>query len=484
MRIRHLLASTAAADRRRSRRLAATIALVAGLTGLLVGLTAVSSGASQGRNHSSHGSGLTGYGSGPGGPRGSSGRGPGHEGLFGPHFRHHGHGHFHRVPPGHGPTEAEVQTIATGLNQPKKITLAPDGSLIVALSGDGAAPTTCTDGNELSCLDDSGAIDRVTPSGHVTTLLGELPSVSSEGPSGEATGPAEARISRHGHLKVLFQNTNINPMTGEDGYGPGGALLGDLVKFPFGGPPKIKAAFGPFEAANNPDGGAGTAVELGAESAIDSDPYSFVPYHGGTVVADAAANDLLFVSPSGKISVLAVFPTIPEIAPPGLLGPTQTTPVPFNAQAVPDSVAVGPDGALYVGELGGVPFNEGVSSVYRVVPGQAPTMFASGFTAIGDIAFDSSGRLLVLEIDQKGLTDPALESEGLPTPGAIIGVHRNGQHTVLASTGLEFPTGMAVGYDGSVYVSNFGVLPATGGPGGVSGEIAKVTLPSPWQHQP
>ena len=111
-------------------------------------------------------------------------------------------------------------------------------------------------------------------------------------------------------------------------------------------------------------------------------------------------------------------------------------------------------------------------------------MFASGFTAIGDIAFDSSGRLLVLEIDQKGLTDPALESEGLPTPGAIIGVHRNGQHTVLASTGLEFPTGMAVGYDGSVYVSNFGVLPATGGPGGVSGEIAKVTLPSPWQHQP
>ena len=106
---------------------------------------------------------------------------------------------------------------------------------------------------------------------------------------------------RHGNLKVLFQNTNINPMTGEEAYGPGGALLGDLVKFPFGGSPTIKAAFGPFEAANNPDGGAGTAVELGVESAIDSDPYSFVPYHGGTVVADAAGNDLLFVSRSGKI---------------------------------------------------------------------------------------------------------------------------------------------------------------------------------------
>jgi hypothetical protein len=398
-------------------------------------------------------------------------------------FHGHGHGnwwsHGRWSPPSPG---GSVKTIASGLNQPKKLTVAPDGSLIVALSGDGVAPASCTEGTQPSCLDSSGAIDRVTPWGQVTTLLGGLPSVA--GGEGEATGPSEARFL-YGHLEVLFQNTNINPTTGDESYGPAAGFLGDLVGFPpFGGPGIVQASFGPFEAQNNPDGGAGTAVKLGVESAIDSDPYSFVPYHGGIVVADAAGNDLLFVSPTGAISVLAVFPTIPEIAAPGTLGPEQTSPIEFEAQAVPTSVAVGPEGALYVGELGGVPFNVGTSSVYRVVPGQAPTVYARGFTAIGDIAFDRSGRLLVLEIDQKGIFDPALSKHELPAPGAIIGVHRNGTQTLLASTGLEFPTGMAVAPDGSVYVSNYGTLPATGGQDGLSGEVARVQLPWSWISSP
>jgi hypothetical protein len=399
-------------------------------------------------------------------------------GPFGPHkpwrFPHGGHS-------GPPPTPEGVQPIATGLNQPKKLTVARDGSLVVALSGDGTATSDCTTGEESTCLDESGGIDRVTPSGQVTTLLSGLPSVSSEG---EATGPAEARFV-HGALEVLFQDTGIDATTGEQPYGPSGRLLGDLVRFPlFFGSPTIQAGFGPFEAQHNPDGGEGTAVEIGAESGIDSDPYSFVPYRGGIVVADAAANDLLFVSRSGAISVLAVFPTIPEIAPPGSLGPGQTTAIEVQAQPVPDSVTVGPDGALYVGELGGAPFDVGTSSVYRVVPGQAPTVYASGFTAISDVAFDSNRRLLVLEIDQQGLNDPALSEGGLPSPGAIIGVHRNGTQTLLASTGLEFPTGMAVTPQGSVYVSNYGVLPASGGPGGLSGEVARVGLPASWTHTP
>ena len=35
---------------------------------------------------------------------------------------------------------------------------------------------------------------------------------------------------------------------------------------------------------------------------------------------------------------------------------------------------------------------------------------------------------------------------------------------LLASAGLEFPTGLAISPHGHVYVSNYGVLPATGGP--------------------
>jgi hypothetical protein len=368
--------------------------------------------------------------------------------------------------------------LATGLNQPKKLSIAPDGSVIVAESGDGAGTEHCTTGEEASCFDESGAVADISLTGKVKTLLSKLPSVSS---GGEATGPAQARFE-HGALETLFQDTGIDPMTGESPFGPGSTFLGDLVRFPLSGSPTIQAKFGPFEAANNPDKGEGTGVETGQESAIDSDPYGFVPYHGGWAVTDAAGNDLLWVSPWGEIKVLAVFPTISEIAPPGTFGPGQTTPVPVQAQPVPDALTVGPDGALYVGELGGFPFNTGTSSVFRVVPGHAPTVVASGFTAISDIRFDPTGRLLVLEIDQAGLLDPAAE-EGLPTPGALIGVHRNGTKSTLLTTGLEFPTGLAVG-SGSIFVSNFGVLPATGGPGGLSGQVDRVTLPSWWWSHP
>ena len=380
-------------------------------------------------------------------------------------------------PPGGG----ALTPLATGLNEPKKLSIAPDGSVLVAESGDGAGTQNCTSGEEPECFDESGAIARITQWGKVSTLLEKLPSASS---GGIATGPAQARYE-HGALEVLFQDTGIDPKTGESPFGPGATFLGDLVRFPLwgGGTPKIQARFGPFEAQNNPDKGEGTAVEVGQESAIDSDPYAFVPYHGGWAVADAAANDLLWVSPWGEAHVLAVFPTISEMAPPGTFGPEQTTPVPVQAQPVPDSVAIGPDGALYVGELGGFPFNPGTSSVYRVVPGHAPTVFASGFTAIGDVKFDQTGRLLVLEIDQAGLDD-AFESKGLPQPGALIGVHRDGSKSTLLTEGLEFPTGLGVDWSRHIYVSNFGVLPASGGPEGLSGQVDRVTLPGWWWSHP
>src|SRR5579872_1441709 len=95
---------------------------------------------------------------------------PGSGGVPGAHHRGSWHGSSQAGP---------LQVVASGLNQPKKITITPDGSLLVALSGDGVAPATCTDGLEASCLDTSGAIDRITPWGHVSTVVSGLPSVSS-----------------------------------------------------------------------------------------------------------------------------------------------------------------------------------------------------------------------------------------------------------------------------------------------------------------
>jgi sugar lactone lactonase YvrE len=132
----------------------------------------------------------------------------------------------------------------------------------------------------------------------------------------------------------------------------------------------------------------------------------------------------------------------------------------ISVQSVPSSVAVGPDGALYVGELTGVPFKPGTARVWRVVPGKKPTLYASGFTTISDLAFDGRD-LLVLELSTRGLLAGR-------SPGALVRVAPNGTRRVLASKGLLYPTGVAVAGK-TIYISNNGLFPATGS--GPQGEI-------------
>jgi hypothetical protein len=378
--------------------------------------------------------------------------------------------------PGSGraaPVPARIHVLARGLDQPKKLTVAADGSLIVALSGNGVVTRRCAAGHERACVNRSGAVDHVTTTGQVSSLEAGLPSLCTGGSSADATGPAQA-VDVDGQLQVLFQNGSISARTGRNRYGSLGSRLGDLVGFSASDPAgRAEASFGPFEAEHNPDRGAGSDVAYGEERATDSDPYAIVAYRGGYAVVDAGANDVLFVSPTGGVSVLAVLPTIRERAAAGTFGSAQKTAIWARAQAVPDSVTVGPDGALYVGELGGLPFAAERSSVYRVVPGHASTVYATGLTAIEDLAFGPHGRLYVLELDRRGLTDPALSGTGRLAPGALIRVESRNRHATVASTGLSWPTGLAISA-GVAYMTDYGDDSARAG--GHGGEVVSVSL--------
>jgi hypothetical protein len=121
---------------------------------------------------------------------------------------------------------------------------------------------------------------------------------------------------------------------------------------------------------------------------------------------------------------------------------------------VPTSVVRGPDGAFYVGELTGFPFPVGHARVWRVVPGYPPTVYAGGFTNVIDLAWGPDRKLYVLEIAHHGLLS------GDQT-GALIRVDRMGRRTLLASSGLTAPGGLAI-RGRYAYVSNCSVCAGKG----------------------
>ena len=375
----------------------------------------------------------------------------------------------------------QVAVAATGLNSPKHLTWTQQG-LFIAESGTGGpvgtsncvtGPATEGSGTTQYCEGPTGSVALL--SGHrLRTVLGGLPSVIEED-TGEALGVAAVAPLQSGGfwgpwgswgrwfgrargLAAVFQDELVSS-NGTNGL-PGAAakIFGTLQL-----PPWRAVNIAGFAAAN-PQNPATLGGIPGAETTYDSDPYDVIDDHGGYAVVDAAANSLLFVSRHGQVSLLARFPTTPEVAPAGVLGPN---PVPLDAQAVPTAVAVGPDGALYVSQLVGIPSDPGTAVIYRVVPGHSPTVWATGLTAVTAIAFDRAGRLFATEYNTEGLL-------GSPTaPGALVEISRNGsQVTTVPVPGLSAPTGVAVGPDGAVYVANHGT---SAGTSSTPGEVLRIT---------
>jgi hypothetical protein len=356
----------------------------------------------------------------------------------------------------HGPGgSGRLTVVADGLDNPRGIGFGPDGALYVAESGSGGSGPCVAGGPEggETCFGRTGAVTRITKRSQHRVLTG-LPSLAEPG-GVAATGPVDLGFSgRAGYLLI----GNCGGPAERAQFGPGARRLGKLLKVDLRGIRAV-ADFPRFEAANDPDESAGAVP--GGEPGINSNPNGLLVRKHAQLVADAGGNDLLKVDRKGRISVVAVFPPRLVPAPPGI--PDLPPEIPM--QAVPTTVVKGPDGAYYVGQLTGFPFPPGGANVFRVVPGQAPTVFADGFTNIIDIAFDKRGRLYVLEIATNGLLS-AGENE-LPV-GRLVRVNRNGSRTTLASEGLNAPGGFVLGH-GAAYITNNSILSD-------AGQVVKVKL--------
>ena len=220
----------------------------------------------------------------------------------------------------------KVEVIASGLDNPRGLAIGPDRAVYVAEAGRGG--------------------------GGAWRVVSHMPSLATPpGQPGEgagATGVVDIVFDDHwGGVAVI--GLGADPAQ-RALLGPVGNRFGRLVKIRIGSL-SFEEDLAGYEAESNPDGGA-----------EDSNPYGLALQSGSVVYADAGGNAVNEVSGTGFISTLAVFPNV--LVPFG--SPGNMIPM----QAVPTTVTVGPDDALYIGQLTGFPFPTGRASVYRRVAGR------------------------------------------------------------------------------------------------------------------
>jgi hypothetical protein len=145
--------------------------------------------------------------------------------------------------------------------------------------------------------------------------------------------------------------------------------------------------------------------------AVDSNPFDVEDAGDGeALVADAGGNTLLKINKHGKVKLVAVLPNelVSSANAEAILG--EDFPPLMDAQPVATSVAIGPDGAYYMGELKGFPAPLGESRVWRIEPnarnakcGQSPlcSIVLDGLTSIVDLVFGPDGRLYAAQIDDR-----------------------------------------------------------------------------------
>ena len=137
-----------------------------------------------------------------------------------------------------------------------------------------------------------------------------------------------------------------------------------------------------------------------------------------------------------------------------------------QTESVPTAQTVGPDGAIYVAELTGLPYPEGYARIYRVdesaqapgfdseTPSGVAQVYASGFDQVVGLSFNNDKNLYVLEFQNSSeVYDPSLKPSELP-PSTLIKVAPDGVRETIS--GEELKLGNYVKADpntGDIYVS-------------------------------
>lgn len=351
---------------------------------------------------------------------------------------------------------AEHEVVVSGLDNPRQLSWDGRGELYIAEAGRGGED--CVDE---SCVGFTGAISKVkkpartndsSPNRVITGLA------SGAGPDGSfATGPDGVSAVKS---KVWVAMTYVPPDAVPPAYGP---QLGKLLSgHGSSGRFKEVADIAAHEAAEDPDG-----------QGVESNPYAVLAQGSRTLVADAAGNSIVSVAPGGATSTFAVLPNVST----GVCGEERDVNMDgavddgdlnqdgtWSCDAVPTSLALGPDGDVYVGGLVADVPDEG--RVWRLDgdTGAVVQEWSGLFTVTG-VAVAADGTVYASELFD-GVDFSSF------TPGGMV--TRISPSGARAAAAVPFPAGVVVEPSGSVYVSAWSVAPGTGlfGPGsGTEGAV-------------
>jgi hypothetical protein len=337
---------------------------------------------------------------------------------------------------------ATISVFATGLNNPRGLKFGPDGNLYVAEGGtgglnstDGACDQVVPPVGPYTANVTGARISKIGPHGFRTTVVDNLPSNQTSAGTGSLIS---------GVADVAFIGNKLYALLSGAGCSHGVATVPNgVIRVNANSHWSVIANLSRFQ-MNHP-----VANPDLADFTPDGNWYSMIEVGGDLYALDPNHQELDRISLTTGISrVVDISVSYP--GPTNWVGPTA---IAYH------------NGNFFVGTLNPFPIVQGSSMVFKITPTGQISVFAKGFTTILGVAFDSIGRLYVLE---------NTTGNQFPTPGTgkVIRIDPSGNRTLIAS-GLFLPTAMTFGPDGALYVSNVGFGPPPNG----LGQVLKITVP-------